>query len=343
MVGTLFDQRSFVGVDMLGAGREATGLNPGMNADLLHLLVIDAHNPGLGADPDAPADILRRDRVVGLGELHMAVAVDGAWCLLETGEEHRRQGPQCGPLDGIETLEDLLAHGAVNAGVGDGGLPMGEENILLGEARKLAAPERVLLYVVDPALDLALVPGHRGLGGREERLVVPAKLEQLGIEVRIIPIRLDDSGLEVVDDHAQRHAAKVSECVFQTPDERLGGLSPDGLGVALAGMTEDAPKNMGPAALTISDNPGAAAKVDLHLFARQALHPPKRQISDGSERPGEALHRFVTARESVALLEILIDPSGGQSLGQRRLNRRSPLLATAPSARRRPGGHFGRF
>jgi len=236
ILGAAFDHGPLVGMDMFRVSGEAPGLGPGMDGDLLHLRVEHPNQSRLGADPQLAADVLGRHRVICPGELHIAVAVDAAARFFEAGEQTRRQRPQGRLLDRREQLEDLLANGPVDASVGDRSLPVGEELILFTEAAKLTAPERVFLGVVDTRLDLALVTRHRRLGRRQNRPVVPAELDQLGIEIGVEPVGLKDGRLQVVDDQPGRDAAKVHEGVFQAPNERLGCLAPDHLRVALARM-----------------------------------------------------------------------------------------------------------
>ena len=90
-------------------------------------------------------------------------------------------------------------------------------------------------------------------------------------------IRDEDSRLEVVRDDGQRHAAKVAECIFETTDEILGGLSPDDLGVAPSREAEDYSEEMRATSLSVRETDRCPlAKVDLGFFSWGALHPPER-------------------------------------------------------------------
>ena len=195
ILSAALDQGPLVGMDVLGVGRETPGLGPGVDRDLVHLGGVDAHEPRLRPDPEGAADKLGRHGIVGPAKLDVAVAADQATALLEAREEHGRQRPQGRLLRRHEKLKHLLAHGSVDAGVGDCALPLGEKLVLLAKAREGAALEGVILVVFDARLDLALMPGHGGLGRGQDRPVMPAELDQLGIEIRVEPVGLEHGGL----------------------------------------------------------------------------------------------------------------------------------------------------
>jgi hypothetical protein len=62
---------------------------------------------------------------------------------------------------------DLAARGAVDPGVGDGQLPVQQEDILLLQAGEASCLEGIILDVVDGLLDLPLVAGVRGRVGQK--------------------------------------------------------------------------------------------------------------------------------------------------------------------------------
>lgn len=92
---------------------------------------------------------------------------------------------------------------------------------MFAETFELTAPEGVFLGVVDARLDLALVPRHRGHGWLQDRPVLAAELDNLAVDIRIEPIGPKEGTLRIVNDQPRRHPAKVSECVFRAPDERV--------------------------------------------------------------------------------------------------------------------------
>src|SRR5665213_783030 len=329
-------------MDMLRVGRETPTLDPGVDGDLVHLGAVDPHEPRLRPDPEGTANKLGRHGIVRAAELDVAVTLDQTAALLETREEHGRQGPERRLLRGHEELKHLLAHGAVDAGVGDRALPLGQKLVLLGKAREGPALEGVILDVLDARLDLALMPGHGGLGRGEDRPVMAAELDQLGIEIRVEPVGLEHGGLQIIDDRARRHAAKMPERVFQAPDEGLGRLPPDHLGVALARMAEDGAEQMRPSPVVVLDHPSACPEVDLHLLARGTLHPPEWQVTLGGVAPDEPLNRLVAALEAVVADQVMVDPHGRETPAHGILDHRAPRLAAAPTPLG-PGGHYGWF
>ena len=71
-------------------------------------------------------------------------------------------------LDGLENMTDLLAGGAVNAGVGHPVLPFQQMLVLFGQTGKDPSLERVGLHIFDARLDLAFVPRRIRLGRQNE-------------------------------------------------------------------------------------------------------------------------------------------------------------------------------
>ena len=63
-----------------------------------------------------------------------------------------------------------------------------------------------------------------------------AKIREFRVHRRVIPIRLDDRCLEVVEIEQTGHAAEMAYGVFDHPQERLGILAQHHLAVALAGV-----------------------------------------------------------------------------------------------------------
>ena len=72
---------AFEAVDLRGIkvpciGAEAALVMLGVDRDLLHPIVEHPHGATVPADPDLAAEVLRRHRVEGLGDLDVAVAAD---------------------------------------------------------------------------------------------------------------------------------------------------------------------------------------------------------------------------------------------------------------------------
>jgi hypothetical protein len=189
-----FDAADLLGGEMPRLGAESALLVLDVDGDLLQGEVEDADQPRVPADPDASGDVLGRDGIVGLVHLHVGVAVDDALGLLEAGEGHGRQGHEGRSLLVDEARSNLMAGGAVNAGVGDGGLPPGQIPVLFGQAGEDPALERIVLGVADAALDLALVAGRAGFGGEDDGAVVAGEGLDLRVEVRVVPVGLRHRG-----------------------------------------------------------------------------------------------------------------------------------------------------
>lgn len=191
-VQTVFNRRPLAAVDVRRIGAEAPRLLPGMQGDLFHARVEDPHQTQLPPRPHFAPHIFRRHGVVSAGHFHVAIAVNGARGFGKDREDHRRQGPQLGLLARIENGRDLLARGAMNAGIGHPAFPFQQKLVLGGQTLKPPPLERVVLPLFDAGLDLAFVAWRIGLGGQNDRLIMLRKGDDLGIELRIEPVGLRD-------------------------------------------------------------------------------------------------------------------------------------------------------
>ena len=93
----------------------------------------------------------------------------------------------------------------MDARVGHCAFPVCQKEILLGEAPERPAFDRVILGVLDARFDLPFVFRSNGLGWQNRGSVVSCEGLDLGIELRIEPICLDDGG-SVKDFHCVYHA-----------------------------------------------------------------------------------------------------------------------------------------
>ena len=121
----------------------------------------------------------------------------------------------------------------MDAGIGDRGLPIEQEAVLIGQAGELAALKGVVLSVAHATLDLALVPRRTHPRRQHDRAVMFAERQDLRVEIGIKPIRPGHRGLEVVDHQRLGHAAEVVERVLHAPQEVVGRLAVDRLAVGL--------------------------------------------------------------------------------------------------------------
>ena len=178
-LGAPLDAADLLGREMLAERTEAAWLVPQMQRDLLEAVIEDPHGPRVPANPHAAAQVFGRGRIIGLGHLDVAIAIDRALGLLKRGEPLGRQRPQGRLLDFAKYSAHVLARGAMNPSVGDIRLPMRKMAILFLKALELAALESILLHVVDAAFHLTLVPWHVRLRGQDHDAVVPAERRHL--------------------------------------------------------------------------------------------------------------------------------------------------------------------
>ena len=122
-------------------------------------------------------------------------------------------------------------------GVGHGRFPLQQMLVLLLQAREAVALQAVVLDIAHAAFDLPLVPRRARLRGQDRHAVVLAERLHLGIQLRVVPVRLLDRRLEVVDHQDLRHAAEMPEGVLHAADEVLRGLAIDRLAVSLAAVS----------------------------------------------------------------------------------------------------------
>ena len=225
------------------------------------------------------AHVFGRHRVIGPLELDIAVAMHGALRFFKDRERPRRQRPQGGFFHLPQRAWPPAGGWCRGCGCRPPCAPT-RPGTSFCAARLCKAPalERVVLHILHARFDLPFVPGHCRLGRQDHRAVMAGELLQLGIEFRIVPVRMQHPRLQIVDDHRRRHPAKVPERVFQAPDEALGRLPPHRLAVALARMTQHTTEQMRSAALAVLDHPRPLAEIHLQLLARRTFHAPERQL-----------------------------------------------------------------
>ena len=73
---SLLDAAALMGVDMSVARCETARFGAGVGGDDLLAMIEHTNDPGLATDPNLPPQILRRDGVVRLVKLDVAVAMD---------------------------------------------------------------------------------------------------------------------------------------------------------------------------------------------------------------------------------------------------------------------------
>src|SRR5512135_3252792 len=235
----------------------------------------------------------------------------------------------------------------MHTGVGRRRLPVAEEPVLFLQTREAPPPQGVLLDVVDAALDLPLVAGRVGACRQEHGPVVFAEGADLGVDLRVEPVGRLHGGLEVVQDQAPGHAAEMPEGALQAAEEVVGGLAGDGLAVALAGVAQDDPEDMGLAPLAVgADDRGAGAEVDLGLVAGVALDATEGPVVRPLEPVDEPADAVVGAGEAVVGDQVLVDPLCGEpelALGADLVPPRLTAAGPTAAAGLRTGSRDGEF
>ena len=199
------------------------------------------------------------------------------------------------------------------------------------------------MRVFYPRLDLAFVARHVRFGRQYDGLIMLGESDDLGIELRIKPIGLGDGRPQIIDHTGVGNPAEITESVLQAANEIFRRLPPDHFAVSLAGVAEHDAEEMRPAPLAVFDDPGPLPKIDLDFMTWRTFHPAKRQRQTRSQTAHKALHRLVAAAKLMVGHQVLVNPLRREPLFQSLGNLLRPSLASALSARHRPGGRNGRF
>ena len=110
-----------------------------MEGDLLHAQIEDADRAAIPSNPYLMAQVLWRRRVIGFVHLDMPVSIDLPLHLRKEREPLEGKGQQRGTLDFFKGLFDLLAGGAVDAGIRDVPLPVEQVVVLFLKAGEVSA------------------------------------------------------------------------------------------------------------------------------------------------------------------------------------------------------------
>lgn len=308
---------------------EGPRLDLDVNRDRLHLAVEHPYEMTIPTGPYPATGILRGNRVIRLGHLDVTVPVHRPSAFLKAGESTGRQWRQL-RLFLLEEQVNLLAGGAVDAGVGDPPFPVAEVLILLGQADERVALQGIVLDVIDPLFHLALVPRHPRLGRQNHRPVVLTEGLDFRVHLRIVPVRPTDGRLEIVDHGRLGNPAKGPEGVLQAAEEVLGRLMVNHLAVRLSRETQDDPEDITAATFAVRpQNRRPDAEVHLCLLTQQHLQPAERQRLTLTQTLEEPTNAGVAGRETMPLHQVLVDPLAGQSLPELCLNHRPKRLTEA--------------
>ena len=227
----------------------------------------------------------------------------------------------------------------MDAFVGHRGLPVTQMLVELAQASEDAPFQSVCLHISHTALHLALVLRRVGPARQHAHPIVPAKLSQLRVDLRVIPVGFGHRCLQVVYIQGQWHSSKAADRVLQHPQERLRILTQHRLAVPFARMAQHHAKHPGSGTLALLINNGCP-KTEIHLrfFARVTLDAPHSGRVLGLELAHIALHRLVGVLEPVLAQQILVNALSAQSCLELSLHNRTKWFAQALA----PGLWFSR-
>ena len=151
----------------------------------------------------------------------------------------------------FEHPANLFLCRAVDTGVSHVRLPVGKKYLLFSQRGKCPAFEGVVLYILDSALDLALVPWRVGFCGKNDTSIMPGELHHFRVEIGIEPVGVLHRGLQIIDHQGLCDTPEMPEGVLYGADEILCGLLEDRLRIALAGMGKRYAKHVGSALLSL--------------------------------------------------------------------------------------------
>src|SRR5262245_26138234 len=107
----------------------------------------------------------------------------------------------------------------MNALVRHTGFPIQEKLVLVGQTGEGTSLERISLDVFDATFHFALVTRRVRFRRQNHRAVIISKRLELGMNLWVVPIRLSDSCLEIVDHEPFRGAPEMTECILQALHE----------------------------------------------------------------------------------------------------------------------------
>ena len=280
---------------MLAVSAKTAFFDTGMNSDLFHVVVENTHSSEIKTHPYFPAAELPRGRIIRAGNLNMAVTVHLADAFFKAWEKRIRQRLQKRAFIS-KTAFDLLLGRAVNALVGNLPLPVQQEVVLFRQAGKHPAFQRIGFDILHRAFHLALVVRAIWLCRHHDRIVISTKLPQFRHNFRIVKVRFGDRSFQIIRHARQSHTAKITETVFQHPDEILRILMVYRFAVGLAGIAQNNPEYPGLAPYSIfPKNRSPAAKINLGFFAWKFFEAAHWIDMAGLLAADEALDGIVTA------------------------------------------------
>ena len=122
----------------------------------------------------------------------------------------------------------------------------------------------------------------------------------LTVEFRIVPIGLDNGGLEVVDDEGFGRAAEVTESILDAADELFGGLPRHHFAVGFAGAAAGPCETGADVFVCHRAHDGRAlAEVHLGFLTWPTFHPPERQRRAAIQSTDKPLNGLIIRNEAM--------------------------------------------
>ena len=220
--------------DMSGVCAKLSPFGDWMGGNQPELIIKNPQQTAVVTDPHLAAQKLRRRAVAGPINRDVSVAGDLAPDFVIERKSIRWELCQRRTFQRFKRATDLFASRSVDPRVGNIRFPTMQVFVLRRKRLELMTAERVLLHIVDPAFDLALVTRRSHASRNERAAIVLAELDDLRIQFRIVPVGGFDRAFGIVKYDPFRNTTESPECVLQRTNEILRVLLEDRFRVALA-------------------------------------------------------------------------------------------------------------
>src|ERR1700747_2258759 len=158
---------------------KAAGYNSGVNLNLFHPLVKNAHAAAVPPDPHLATDIFGRYFVKGASHFDITVAMHVAARFLVAGKKRIGKLLQMRAFV-FEKCCYLFTRGAVDALVSNLAFPAGKIQILFTQRFESPSLQSIRAYISDRSLDFAFVLRLSRAAGYNMHPVMAAKVRHLG-------------------------------------------------------------------------------------------------------------------------------------------------------------------
>ncbi|MDQ6945550.1 MAG: hypothetical protein M3256_04595 [Actinomycetota bacterium] len=284
----------FLPRQVLAAGRTPTGRLAWMLADQL-AAVEDLHEQAVGADIDLLADVVARDRVERLGHRDVMVATNSRFGVEGNLVARRRSRQEHRLLYIAKVFQRPPLGGAVDAHASVIETPATHAEARGADVGEVLAREPALGTEGDYPFDPGLVPWAPHPTGVNHEAPGLRVLQESRVEKWVGWVRLQDDGLEVVDDGHPEYAAEEDPGLFEAFDDLLQGLAegrPAELMPAEPGREDEA---LGDAARLALTDQSKAPEIDLQFVAGLAVgdRDGSAAIAEAQLGDAEAMQRPV--------------------------------------------------